>query len=347
MKQILICLISAISLLLILPKSAIAYEDPLNFPNNHFGIHIFDENDLEKAAELVNGNGGEWGYITLVIREDERQIDRWQEALDNMKKLKLIPIVRLATINQNGIWQKPNSSEAKNWAEFLNALSWPVQNRYIILFNEPNHAKEWGGQVNPEEYATIAKTYWQEIKKADENFFVLPAALDLAAPNGETTLSPEEFYKRMHETNPLIFTIFDGINSHSYPNPAFSAPPEETGKTSIQGFKWEISFLKDFDLYPNLPIFITETGWSKENLSSEKIAEYYKKALEVAWNDNRIVAITPFILNYESYPFNDFSWIKKDDKSEPFYDLIKNHEKISGKPPVLNEKNSTIGFNLK
>ena len=56
-------------------KSAIAIVDPLTFPNNRFGIHITDENDLAEAAELVNGGGGEWGYVTVVIRQDDQNID--------------------------------------------------------------------------------------------------------------------------------------------------------------------------------------------------------------------------------------------------------------------------------
>ena len=45
--------------------------------NNRFGIHILDETDLADAAALVNSNGGEWGYVTLVIRQDERDSARW------------------------------------------------------------------------------------------------------------------------------------------------------------------------------------------------------------------------------------------------------------------------------
>ena len=65
--------------------------------NNKFGIHVISEQDLEDAANLVNSNDGEWGYVTLVIREDEWDLKRWNEAMHKMAELKLIPIIRIAT----------------------------------------------------------------------------------------------------------------------------------------------------------------------------------------------------------------------------------------------------------
>jgi len=66
-------------LILISSTNIKAAENPLSVPNNSFGIHILDENDLEDAAKLVNSGGGDWGYVTFVIRSDERDSKRWQK----------------------------------------------------------------------------------------------------------------------------------------------------------------------------------------------------------------------------------------------------------------------------
>src|SRR3990167_5974371 len=197
-------------LVFLFPPSAQAIEDPLLKENNKFGIHIISESDLLQAAELVNSNGGEWGYVTLVIREDERDLVRWQRAMLQMKELKLIPIIRVATKVNNGVWEKPDPEDAEQWAKFLDSLEWVTKNRYVVLFNEPNHAKEWGGEVNPIEYTRVARQFWQKLKRYSPDFFVLPAGMDAAAPNSTTTMDSKLFFDKMYEEDPEIFVLFDG-----------------------------------------------------------------------------------------------------------------------------------------
>src|SRR3989339_1506099 len=83
------------------PKTVLAIFDPLAVPNNSFGIHIANIADLEDAAKLVNSNGGDWGYVTLVIAENNRTVNLWQEVFNKMRRLHLIPIVRIATKEEN------------------------------------------------------------------------------------------------------------------------------------------------------------------------------------------------------------------------------------------------------
>jgi len=314
--------------LLLVPPEARAVVDPLAVPNNRFGIHIFDESDIPLAAELVNSSGGQWGYVTLVVREDERDHARWQRAFDEMRRQRLIPIVRIATGMNEAGWRTPSKAEATNWAAFLDGLNWPTKNRYVILFNEPNHASEWGGSIAPHEYADVVREYANKLREGSDDFFVLPAGLDLAAPNGETTMDAADYFQKMYEYDNQIFTLFDGWTSHSYPNPGFSGRSSATGRTSIRGYQWERDFLSQFGLPTNTPIFITETGWVGENLS-----ENYRDAYDNAWSDTHIVAVTPFILNYQTSPFNQFSWINpvSGEPNEHFY-TAQSFLKIEGKP---------------
>lgn len=318
MKKILLSL----TFLLLFPANIFAQA------NNKFGIHIVDENDLEKASELVNSNGGEWGYVTIVIREDERNKDRWQEIFNKMRRFKLVPIIRIATTIENNHWRKPKIEEANNWAAFLNNLNWPIKNRYIILFNEPNHAKEWGGEINPKEYSRVVKEYEKALLNHSKDFKILPAALDLAAPNSGDTMEATRYWDMMHEEDNFIFTRFDFWNSHSYPNPGFSGKVSDTGKTSIRGFEWEINFLENFGLDPEIDVFITETGWIK----NDQTANNFEYAFNNVWTSERILAITPFILNYNGQPFDEFSWINADKSSTDQFNRIKQIKKTRGEP---------------
>jgi hypothetical protein len=314
--------------------------DPREFPNNHFGIHILQESDLEDAAELVNSNGGEWGYVTVLIQDDDLDQAKWQRIFDKMRELKLIPLVRIATHPQDQYWVKPKEEDAEKWADFLSSLNWVVKNRYVILFNEPNHNHEWEDKINPQEYTRIAKNFKEALKSNSEDFFILPAGFDVAAPNSKTTMDATLFWQRMYKEDNDIFKIFDGWSSHSYPNPAFSAHPEENGRLSIKSYDWEMSYLKNYGLDSDLPIFITETGWVHREgkvqkvlgRTSDDIGNFFEYAYKDVWSDKKIVAVTPFVLNYQNQPFDHFSWKKTDTEFYSQFHAVQTLEKPKGSP---------------
>jgi len=312
-------------------NNVFAISDPLSVPNNKFGIHIFDEKDLPDAAKLVNTNG-DWGYVTLVIREDERDTSRWQKVFDQMRRLHLIPIVRIATIQDGGNWKAPKEEEIDKWVDFLNSLNWVVKNRYIVVANEPNHANEWGGLIYPEQYAVYLKSFSQRLKSVNDDYFILPAGLDASATNQVKTMEESVFLRRMLKAEPDIFKFIDGWNSHSYPNPAFAGKETASGKGTIKSYEWELEFLKSLGVTKDLPVFITETGWSQEKLLEEDIANKYIYAYTNVWNDKRVVAVTPFILNYMAPPFNHFSWKKEDGTFHSSYQKISELPKVKGIP---------------
>jgi hypothetical protein len=298
-----------------------------------------DENDIPDAANLVNSSGGDWGYVTLVIRKDERDTSRWQAVFDKIRRLHLIPIIRVATRQEGGGWEKPNIDEIDGWVSFFNSLNWVVKNRYVVIGNEPNHALEWGGEINPEEYANYLYTFSQKLKNSEEDYFVLPSGFDASAPNGGATLSEVEYLKRMLEFQPSLFNNIDGWVSHSYPNPGFSGSQDDKGRGTVTTFEWELELLKSLGVAKDLPIFITETGWAHDmngidinNLDTGSISSKLKTAYQTAWNKENVVAVTPFILNYQKEPFDKFSWKKKDGGFYSFYDEIKNLPKLKGNP---------------
>ncbi len=333
----------------IFAEPAFAIENPLQAPNNKFGIHIQSTSDLHDAANLVNSTNGDWGYVTVVIREDERKVEDWQKEFDNMRRLHLIPIVRIASKSTGNHWEKLDTNHISDWATFLDSLNWVVKNRYIIVGNEPNHAKEWGGQVSPEEYSDYLLQFSKTLKEKSPDFFILPAGLDASAPNDISHMDEVKFLKNMIQKNSDIFDKVDGWTSHSYPNPGFSGLETDEGRGSIRTFEWEIDFLKKLGITKDLPIFITETGWvhpsmdkknenaSKNTKAIETIAKRLVYAFQNVWNQDKIVAVTPFILNYQENPFSQFSWRKYDGSFYEFYSTIQNIEKIAGKPTQENK----------
>ena len=241
--KLLISVFGIFALVIFIPKNARAIENPLNYTNNSFGIHILSEVDIKDAAELVNSSGGEWGYVTLVIRKDERDTTRWQQVFDELRRKKLIPIVRLATMQTEIGWEKPSFDEIDGWVSFLNSLNWVVENRYVIIANEPNHAIEWGGEIDPEGYADYLVEISKKLKATSDDFFVLPAGFDASAPNSSETSSESSYLQKMLEHKTDLFDHIDGWSSHSYPNPNFSGPVAAEGRGTLKTYEWELEYL--------------------------------------------------------------------------------------------------------
>ncbi len=330
------------------PRNTWASFEKIDYPNNKFGIHLAipSEEDLEKAANLVNSSGGDWGYVTLVIEEKDREKQKWQDVFNKMRQLHLIPIIRLATSLENSNWKKPEANEAKKWAEFLDSLNWVVKNRYIILFNEPNHGAEWGGKVNPQDYGQTALTFAKTLKEKNPDFFIMLAGFDSAAPSQPPKYEEQEkFLRQMFFSLPNgpqeIFQYIDSWVSHSYPNHGFVGLPTARGRNSVRNYQWELSLLKNLGVKKNLPVFITETGWPHQEglklnpnfYSAEKVANYFQIYFKEIIKDPQVIAITPFILNYQGEPFDHFSWQKLNSKDfYPQYEAVAKLTKQKGKP---------------
>lgn len=309
-----------------------AVYDPRTTPNNKAGVHILSPDEISTAADLVN-HGGDWGYLTVPIQPSDRDKAKWQDFMHQAKALHLIPIIRITTIPQGGTWEQGHDTDLVDFANFLNELDWPIQNRYVILFNEVNRDTEWGGQVNPEKYARIVKNAYAIFKERSPDFFLLGPSLDLALPNSQTSLSAPTYYARMASYDPLIWTYFDGWSSHSYPNPAFSASSQKTGLQSIVGYKSEFSLLK---LAPK-PVFITETGWDQSKLSSDLISKYWNMAWDIWQKDPNVVAVTPFILQGGDQ-FSVFSLTLPSGELSASGQAIRNLPKSVGMPTLSEPK---------
>lgn len=332
MKRILFYLLILLSVVLF-PFTSFAQE------NNRVGISLLQptSEDFIGTSVLINGQTGDWGYVTLVIQENDRDVRKWQDIFENLREKHLIPIVRIATSPQGEVWRRPEEKDAKDWVDFLNKLNWVVKQRYIVLFNEPNHATEWGGEVDPENYGKVAASFAKQLKESHDDYVVMLAGLDGAAPSYPTQYEDSGvFIKKLFQVPNLNLEHYiDAWASHSYPNPGFSGSVWDTGKKSIRGYEYELSLLKEIGFEKNLPVFITETGWKEGKLSEATIAENYKIAFTQIWGqDKRVQAVTPFVFKYLSEPFIGFSWVKDGGYSAQ-YNAIKDLQKQKGTPEQI------------
>ncbi|MCL5113882.1 MAG: hypothetical protein M1372_01805 [Patescibacteria group bacterium] len=318
-------------------KPGFAIYDPLSRPNNFYGIHILFPDELDDAAKLVNSSGGDWGYVTIPIQAKDKDIDKWQKFMDDAKRLHLIPIIRLATQEdfiRKGVWRKPDFYDIIDFANFLNSLSWPTKNRYVVLFNEVNRSDEWGGETpDPSFYSQLVDFSYKTFKDRSDDFFIILGGLDNAAPNdGVNYIDEYTYLAQLIKYDPNVFNNIDGIASHSYPNPGFSQIPSANKKMGVSSYKFEYDFINSYTT-SRKPIFITETGWSNGILPGSVIADYYKMTFEKIWggDKDKVVAITPFLLRSNGGPFDIFSFYKNNELT-PYYQTFQSMAKVKGDP---------------
>lgn len=313
-------------------------QDIIGHVNNKFGLYVYsEENFIKKADEMINSNGGDWGYVLIPYNVRDYDNSKWRSLFDLLSKKHLIPIIQLWDIDPEHY-----KKETEGAAQFLNKFPWPVKNKYISAYNEMNDPNFFRGGANPEVYAEILDYTIKTFKSYDNDFFILNGAFNATAPNVRGYYDEEVFMVQMNEKVPDIFKKLDGWASHSYPAD-YVGSPNGNGRGSVRGYEWELSVLKNRFGVEKIPVFITETGWAHAEgqsysfsyLDSNTAASNLKQAFEKVWlPDERVVAVTPFTIYYDS-PFDHFSFVKKDGSVYPQFDLLKQMKKTSGKPPVL------------
>ncbi len=281
------------------------------------GVHILSPGDLDNARRLFTDEEikDDWHFLTIPLAlKDLDDLPLWQEFFKDCQQFQFIPLVRLATRAENGVWQRPNRFEVVKLFKFMDQLDWPTDQRHVIIFNEVNHANEWGGQVDPISYAQTLEfaASWANTESA--NYVVLPAAMDLAAPNSRNTMEAFNYLTQMLDYNSLIFNEIDVWNSHSYPNPGFSSSPTRTSQNSLSGFEYELNFIKkktgkDFN------VIITETGWVDNQYTRPWLKSYYLYAMQHVWSHPKIIGVTPFLLQGSPGQFSQFSFF--DENNQP------------------------------
>jgi hypothetical protein len=277
------------------------------------GMHVLSPDEIVKVATEFgkeNKLSTQPIYVTVPFTlADVDKLPDWQRAFDVARDHHIVPIVRLATrfSPEQQAWQVPTRKNIIDLVTALGQLQWPQSDRLVIIGNEPNHAREWGGTVDPESFAEISAFAADWLATEPDHYFILPAAMDLAAPNGKETKEALAFWRAAVAARPDQLDKFSAWNSHSYPNPGFQSAPQRTAQNSLRGYQHELTFLQHYTDRP-WEVYITETGWSSANLSTAKLRDYYAYAWRYVWNDPQIKAVTPFVLTGDPGPFADFSF---------------------------------------
>ena len=152
---------------------------------NKLGVHILETEELSQVSNLLPDGG----FVTVPVRIDQLEETKWQKFFDEADKFRFIPIIRLATSHNGKYWERPTKYDIVKFAGFFSKLDWHRGELIVIAFNEPNHAPEWGGKVDPDDYGERLDFLVNWFKTESRKYLILPAALDAAASSTGSAMS--------------------------------------------------------------------------------------------------------------------------------------------------------------
>ncbi len=210
-----------------------------------FGIQVFGwGNDTAKRDFGLAQEGGfrwvkqsiEWRYVEphvkgqLEFNEPDRLIGFASE----------LGLKVLARVDNQPVWARsdkifPDSGppdKVQDYADFLNALAKRFKGKIHAyeIWNEPNLAREWGGQPpNPKDYVALLKAANQAIKSADPAAQVISAGQSPTTASGAIAMPDIDFIKQMYKAGGAKYFDVLGVHGAGYKAPP-EMSPDDVGK---------------------------------------------------------------------------------------------------------------------
>ena len=247
--------------------------------NPKAGVHTRLENEVEawkikKTLEMVREMGAPWivEYFPWAFSEPRKGQYNFNHAdlvVDHANRQGLTFIARLGLVPK---WAQPKDSIStylpeeryQDFADFAAAFVTHFQGRvhYVILWNEPNLALEWGYRPpDPASYVELLRVTSQAIREANPDVVILAGALapTLGDPTGELGMSDLDYLQAMYDAGAAPY--FDALAVHSY---GLTFPPEDPPDPEVINFR-RVELLRQVMIANgdgDKPIHITEAGWN-------------------------------------------------------------------------------------
>lgn len=304
----------------------------------------------DNDARLVRDLG--FGWLKQIFGWRDIELERghfdWSTSdaiVQLAEKLQLKLLIRLDSPPH---WSEVTSQAPVNIPDFT-AYCAAVAARYAgriaayEVWNEPNLAREWGGQPpDPAGYVALLKACYSAIKQADPSARVVSAGLAPTECDEACGAMPDiAFFQAMYDAGAAPY--FDALGAHApgYASPPERSPQETEQDPAWQGRVWTFRHVEDvWELMVkngdvNKQIAITEMGWTTDAINpnyswyavtEQQQADYLVRAYQFARN-NWAPWISIMITIYIANP----AWTSAD---EQFWWSITRPVK-AGDPPLL------------
>jgi hypothetical protein len=312
--------------------------------NSKMGVHtrLTDEVEprkIKRSLEMVRQMGAPWivEYFPWSYQEPLPGIYDWTHAdlvVDHANRQGLKVVARLGLVPD---WARPKDSATSylapdrypDFGRFVHAFVQHFEGRvdYVIIWNEPNLALEWGFQpISPEDYTQLLKIAHQQAKNANPEVTVLAGALapTLAPPGSEWGMDDIVYLRRMYAAGAGDY--FDILAVHAY---GWVYPAQDPPDPQIVNFR-RTELLRQVMVEngdADKTIFITEGGWNDHPRWTRAVKpgqriQYTIQAYELAqeWEWCGAMALWAFRYPWAARSYLDyFTFVTPDFEPKPIY----------------------------
>ena len=312
---------------------------------------------------LIRGAGFQWVKQTFAWRDIELQKDKydWSHADETVMLVRHFNLKLLVRLDRDPYWDREYpqgkgiaDGPPKNPQEFFDfcgvfATRYRGQVAAYEVWNEPNLAREWGGQPpDAAQYVNLLRGCYTAIKKADPNALVISAGL---APTGNglpEAVPDSQYLEQMYQAGAAPYFDLLGVNA-----PGFKAAPElspdEVARTPSLGGERFFAFRHVEDMRAIMvqhgdadkQVAILEFGWTTDPIHKDYAwfavdeqtkADYMVRAFEWAkahWRPWIGPMIALSIPEYDWTPSNEQYWwavidpVYPNTQTRPAYDALK------------------------
>ncbi|MEP7359484.1 MAG: hypothetical protein ABI847_19690 [Anaerolineales bacterium] len=224
--------------------------------------------------DISGSRGGyDWFRTDSVVQLAE---ERGLKLLVRLDKTPFWALADLAAVQ--GATDSPPSDPAL-FAEFCGALAGRYAGRIAAyeVWNEPNLAREWGGQPpDPAAYTALLKACYLAIKAADPNAIVISAGLAPTGTDDSAIAMPDDvYYRGLYEAGAAPYFDMLGVHAPGYMNPP-ERSPDDTEADPTLAVRW-ITFRHVEDVRAlmveygdaNKQVAVTELGWTSDSVHND------------------------------------------------------------------------------
>jgi hypothetical protein len=318
--------------------------------NPKIGVHtrLTDEVEAWKikyTLQMVREMGAPWivEYFPWAYHERLPGFFEWSHSdlvIDHANRQGLTVIARLGFVPE---WARPADSPASflpperyaDFGDFVYAFTDRYRGRvdYIIVWNEPNLALEWGFRpVDPAGYTELLKIGYARAKEANPQVQVLGGALapTLAPPGDEFAMNDLLYLQAMLDAG--AGEAMDGLAVHAY---GWVYPADDAPDPEVVNFR-RTELLHQILLdngYGDMPLHLTEGGWNdhprwtRAVKPGQRIA-YTLQAYEQAqgWPWLASINLWAFRFPWPNKTYLDyFSFVTPEFVPKPIYDEVKRY----------------------
>ena len=295
----------------------------------------------KRDLTLVQELGFQWvkqNFSWRDIEPTQKGHYEWKLADDVVRRVgRREGLKLLARIDRQPFWsQPPGTSEIANappanlqdFGDFCYALADRYKGKIAAyqVWNEPNLAREWGGQPpDPAQYVELLKVCQQGIKAADPDALVISAGMAATGTYSKEAMPDDMFVEQMYQAGAAPY--FDMLGVHA---PGFKAPPEmspdEVAQKPEYGGQRFFAFRHVEDIRRIMEkhgdeakqIAILEMGWTTDPIhpeyawhavTEEQQADYLVRAYQYAYEH-----WTPWIGLMSMLTLADPAWIENDEQ---------------------------------